>query len=141
VVPTVRYAEESGNPSDVDVNQQLLSELARGDGLANVPFSEARTVGSVGKESTSPRFAPLVMIVVVGLGSLSCLVRFLCSSLFISDIHYYTRPKVVELLRVYFIYGFFIAVTLFRVLWDIARAAFQQLMALKEPPGDGVEAQ
>jgi len=30
---------------------------------------------------------------------------------------------------------------LFIVLWDIAHAAFLQLLACKEPPCDGVEAQ
>jgi hypothetical protein len=54
------------------------------------------------------------------------------------------------LLNVYLIYGFrtgfiFIGFSLFIVLWDIAlwdiaHAAFLQLLASKEPPCDGVEA-
>jgi len=35
----------------------------------------------------------------------------------------------------------FIGYILFIVLWDIAHAAFLQLLASKEPPCDGVEAQ
>jgi hypothetical protein len=34
--PTLREAEAAGNISDVDVEQQLLSELAGGDSLPNV---------------------------------------------------------------------------------------------------------
>jgi len=86
------------------------------------------------------------MIVACRLGSGSCLVRFLCSNLFISDIYYYTRRKVFGSLKVYFTYRFctgciFIRFSLFVVLWDIAHAAFLQLLACKEPPCDGVEAQ
>ena len=82
-----------------------------------------------------------------GLGRvLVFLVRFLCSNLFISGIHYYTGREVFGLLKVYFIFGFctgfiFIGFSLFIVLWDIAHAAFLQLLACKEPPCDGVEAQ
>ena len=46
------------------------------------------------------------MVVAFGLGSGSCLVRFLCSNLFISGIDYYTRREVFGLLKVYFIYRF-----------------------------------
>ena len=74
------------------------------------------------------------------------LVRFPCSILFIPGIYYYTHRKDFGSLKVYFIYGFctgfiFIGFSLFIVLWDIALAAFLQLLACKEPPCDGVEAQ
>jgi len=81
------------------------------------------------------------MVVAFGLGSGSCLVRFLCSNLFISGIDYYTRREVFGSLKVYFIYRFCIGFILFIVLWDIAHAVFLQLLACKEPPCDGVEAQ
>jgi len=81
------------------------------------------------------------MIVAFGLGLDSCLVRFLRSNLFISGIDYYTRREVFGLLRVYFIYQFCIGFILFIVLWDIAHAAFLQLLACKEHPGDNVVAQ
>jgi len=42
------------------------------------------------------------MVDVFGLGSGSCLVRFLCSNLSISGIDYYTCREVLGLLRVYF---------------------------------------
>jgi hypothetical protein len=68
------------------------------------------------------------MVVAFGLESSSCLVRILCSTLYISGIHYYTRPKVFGSLKVYFIYGFyagciFIGFNLFIVLWDNGHAA------------------
>jgi len=46
------------------------------------------------------------MVVVFGSGSGSCLVRFLCSNLFISGIDYWTHHKVSGSLRVRFMYGF-----------------------------------
>jgi hypothetical protein len=46
------------------------------------------------------------MVVAFGLGSGSCLVRFLCSNLFISGIDYYMRRKIFGSLKVYFIYRF-----------------------------------
>jgi hypothetical protein len=74
-VATRREAEAAGNTTEVDVEQQLLGELANGDGLPDgpvpdvphldvplldgpcpdvplpdVPFPEARPDGSVGKE-------------------------------------------------------------------------------------------
>jgi hypothetical protein len=64
-VPTLRETESAGNTSDVDVDQQLLIELAGGDSLADVPFpdvsladvalpdvplTETRPDGSVGEE-------------------------------------------------------------------------------------------
>jgi len=49
--------------------------------------------------------------------------------------------EVFGLLRVYFFYGFCIGFILFRVLRDIAHAAFLQLLACKGPPCDGVKAQ
>jgi len=86
------------------------------------------------------------MVVVFGLGSGSCLVRFICSNIFISGIDYYTCRKVFGSLKVYFICGFctgfiFIGFSLFIVGWDIGHAAFLQLLACKEPPCDGVEIQ
>jgi len=86
------------------------------------------------------------MVVASGLGSGSCLVRFLCSNILISGIHYYSRCEVFGLLKVYLIHGFctgfiFIGFSLFIVLWDIGHAACLQLLACKEPPCDGVKAQ
>ena len=86
------------------------------------------------------------MVVAFGLGSGSCLVRFLCSNLYISGIDYYTRREVFGSLKVYFIYGFctgfiFIGFSLFIVLWDIGHAACLQLLVCNEPPCDGVEAE
>ena len=75
------------------------------------------------------------------LGSSSCLVRFLCSNLFISGIYYYTCHEVFGLLKVNFNYGLnFIGFNLFIVLWNIAHPVFLQLLACEEPPRDGVEA-
>jgi hypothetical protein len=86
------------------------------------------------------------MVVVFMLGSSSCLLHFLYSNVFILGIFYYTRRKVFGSLKVYFIYGCctgfrFIDFTVFIVLCDITHAAFLQLLACKEPPCDGVEAQ
>jgi hypothetical protein len=39
-VPTLREAEAARNTSDVDVNQQLLIELAGGDSLSDVPLPD-----------------------------------------------------------------------------------------------------
>jgi len=175
-VPTLRESEAAGNTSDVDVNQQLLIESAGDDSLSDVPLPdiplldvplpdvplpdvplpdvplpdvplpEVHPDGSVGEEFTRPRVAEEPMIVAFGLGSGSCLVRFLCSNLFISSIDYYTHPEVFGSLKVYFIYGFctgfiFIGFSLFIVLWDIGNAACLQLLACNEPPCDGVEAE
>jgi len=81
------------------------------------------------------------MVIAFGLGSGSCLVRVLCSKIFISGIYYYMRREVFESLRVYFVYGFCIGFILLIVLWDIAHEVFLQLLACKEPTCDGVEAQ
>jgi hypothetical protein len=80
------------------------------------------------------------MVVVFGLGSGSCLVRFLCSNLFNSGIDYYTCHEVFGLLKVYFIYVFCIGFILFIVLWDIAHTVLVQLLSCKEPPCDGFKA-
>jgi hypothetical protein len=61
------------------------------------------------------------------------LVRFFCSNLFISGIDYYTRHEGFRLQRVY--------IFLVIELWEIAHAVFLQLLACKEPPCDGAEAQ
>ena len=150
-VPTLREAEAAGNTSDVDVSRQLLIESPGGDSLSDVPLPdvplpEARWDGSVGQESTSPRLTEKEMVVAFGLRSGSCLVGLLCSTQFISGIDYYTRREVFGSLKVSFIYGFctgfiFIGLGLFIVLWDIGHAACLQLLACKEPPCDGVEAQ
>jgi len=54
-VPTQREAQAAGNTSDVDVDQQLMIELAGGDSLPDVPLldvplPEACPDGSVGEE-------------------------------------------------------------------------------------------
>jgi hypothetical protein len=115
-VPTEVEAEAAGKTSDVDVAQQLLIESAGGDSLPDVPLPGARPAGSAGEEETSLRVAEGAMVVAFGLGSGSCLVRFLCSNLFISSIDYYTRREVFGSLKVYFIYRFcigFILLVLF----------------------------
>jgi len=86
------------------------------------------------------------MVVVFRLWLGSCLVRFFSSTLYISGIDYYMCREVCGLLRVYFylwvMYWFyFIGFIFFIVLWDIAHAAFLQLLACKEPSCDGIEAQ
>jgi len=58
------------------------------------------------------------MIVAFGLGSGSCLVRFLCSNLFISGIDYYTRREVLGSLKVYFIYRLCIGFILFVLFYS-----------------------
>jgi len=58
------------------------------------------------------------MVVVLGLGSGSCLVRFLCSNLSISGIDYYTRREVFGLLKVYFLYGFCIGFILLVIFYS-----------------------
>jgi hypothetical protein len=111
-VPTQREAEAAGNTSDVDVDQQLLIELAGGDSRPSVRLPEARLNGSVGGEYTSPRVAEEAMVVAFVLGLGSCFVRFLCSNLFISGIDYYTRREVFGSLKLYFIYRFCIGFVL-----------------------------
>ena len=49
------------------------------------------------------------------------------------------RSWFVFFIDLYWFY--FIGYILFRVLWDIAHAVILQLLACKEPPCDGVEAQ
>jgi len=100
-LPSLREAEAAGNTSDVDVDQQLLIESAGGDSLPDVPlpdvppsddplpdvvFPVARLDGIIGDVGTSPRVAQEAMVISFGLGSGSCLVRFLCSNLFIPGI-------------------------------------------------------
>ena len=145
-MPTLREAEAAGNTLDVDVDQQLLGKSAGGDSLPDVrlagaPLREARPDCSGGEESTSAPVAEEAMVVVLGLGSGSCYVRFLCSNQSISGIAYYSRREVFGLLRVYFLYGLCIGYILFIVLRDIVHAAFLQLQVFKVPPCDGVEAQ
>ena len=49
------------------------------------------------------------------------------------------RSRFILFIGLYWFY--FIGFILFIVLWDIAHAVFLQLLACKEPPCDGVEAQ
>jgi len=81
----------------------------------------------------------MIVAFVLGLGF--CHVCFLCSDLFISGIDNYTSHKVCGSLRVYFIGRFCICIILFIVFWDIAPAAFLQLLVYKQPPSVDVEAQ
>ena len=46
VVPTLREAEEAGNTSDVDVDQQLLGKSEAGNSLPNVPLPNVRLFGA-----------------------------------------------------------------------------------------------
>ena len=131
VVSTLREADAAGNTSDMDVDidldvdQQLLIESAGGDSLPDVPIrklalpdvplpevpvpdvprSEACPDCLVGEELTSSWVAEEAMVVAFSIGSCSCLVRFLCSNLFITGISYTTHHKVFGWLKVYFIYG------------------------------------
>jgi hypothetical protein len=112
-VPTQREAEAAGNTSDVDVDQQLLIDSAGGESLPDVPLPDvplpdACPDGSVGEECTTPRVAEEAMVVAFRLESGTCLVRFPCSTLFISGIEYYTHREVFGSLKVYFIYRFWI---------------------------------
>jgi len=132
-VPKLREAVAVGNTLNVDVVQLLLDVSAGGYSvsdvclpdvaLANAPLPGARPNGSVHEEWNSPRVLVGAIVVVTGLGSGFCLVRFLSSNLFISGIEYYMRRKVFESLRVYCIYGFCIGFFLFIVLWNIMHAA------------------
>jgi len=81
------------------------------------------------------------MVVVFESGLGSCLVCFHYSNLFVSGVDYYTHREVFESLRVHIIYRSCIGLILFIVVWDIAHAEFMHLLACKEPPCDGVNAQ
>jgi hypothetical protein len=109
--------------------------------LLDVLLPQAPPDRLVGEEKTSPRHAEQAMIVAFGLGLGSCHVCFFSSNQFISRIDYYMCCEVFRFLRVYFMYWFCISFILFIVLWDIAHAAFFQLLACNEPPRDGVETQ
>jgi hypothetical protein len=94
-VPTLREAETAGNTLDLDKDQQLLIAAAGVDSLSHVPFRNVSLPGvhpdgSVPEVSTSPRVADQAIVVVSGLGSGTCLVRFLCSYQLISGIDYHT---------------------------------------------------
>jgi len=67
-VPSLREAEVPGNTSDVDVDQQLPTELAGGDSLPGVPLPELRLDGSVGEESTSAGVAEEEIVVTFRIG-------------------------------------------------------------------------
>jgi len=49
-VPTLRVAETAGNPSDMDVDQQLLHASAGGNSLPNLPLPVAHLDGMRGEE-------------------------------------------------------------------------------------------
>ena len=78
-------------------------------------------------------------------GSGFCVAHFLCPNRFISCIQYDTHREVLDRLRFIPFIGFvlvsFYWLYFFIVLWDIAHAAFLQVLAWKEPPCDDVEAQ
>ena len=124
-MPTLREAEAARNTSDVDVDQQLLGESAGGNSLPEIPLPDVPLPdvpfpdiplpdvhlcgvclhGSVCEECSSPRVAEKAMVVGFGIGSGSCLVRFICSNQYISSIDYYTQREGFELLRGLFIDG------------------------------------
>jgi hypothetical protein len=65
-VPTLQKDKAAGNCSVVDEDEQLLSELAGGDSLPDVPLQdvpdpEVCPDGSVGEERTCPSVAEEVM--------------------------------------------------------------------------------
>jgi hypothetical protein len=104
-VPTLQQAEAPGNTSHVDVDQQLLDELADGDSLPNVLLPDAllpetNQDGSVVEECTCRPVSEEAMVVVFGFGSGPCLVQSLCSNRFVSGVDYYMCSKVIGLLRV-----------------------------------------
>jgi hypothetical protein len=130
-VPTFREARAAGNTSDVDLDQQLLIELASDRSLPDVPppnvllsdvplshvpvpdvpshdvvLPGACPDRFVGEELTSLPVAVVVIVVAPRLGSRSGLVCFLYSNLFISCIYYYTHCEVFGLLKICYIYGF-----------------------------------
>jgi len=81
------------------------------------------------------------MVVAFRSGSCSCLLRVLCSNLFI-------RHLLLHMLRGFWIaqgllclWVIFIGFSLFIVVWNITHVAFLQLLAGKEPPCDCIEAQ
>jgi len=145
-VPTLVEAGTCRKTSDMNVDHQQLGELVGGDSLpdlplSNIPLPVLHLEGSVGEKRTSIHLAEEVKVVKFGVGLGSCLVRVLGSNLFISGIDYYTCCEVFGSLRVTLICGFCIGFNLFIVLWDIAHAAFLQLLACKEPPCHGVKDQ
>jgi len=114
-VPTLREPVAAGNTSDVNVDQQLLFESAGVDCLSDVPvpdvplhllplpdvpLPEAWMDGTVWEQCTRPHVAEEAIVVVFGLGSSSCLARFVCSNLFISLIDYYMCRNVFGSLKV-----------------------------------------
>ena len=124
-VPTLREAEAVGNTSDMDVDQQLLSESAGGDSLSNVPLPNitlpnvplpdvplpdvrlpgARLVGSVDEQWISAHVEEETMVVASGSGLGSYIGHFLCSNLFIWGNDHYTRREVYKLLIVHSIHS------------------------------------
>jgi hypothetical protein len=80
------------------------------------------------------------MVVAFRLGSGSCLVRFLCSNLFISGIAYYMSREVFGSLKVYFIYRFCIGFILL-VLFYSKYYGTSRMQCFCNSWRDGVEAQ
>jgi len=88
-VPMLWEVEAARNTSDVDVEQQLLSELTGGDSLPDVPLRdiplpEVNPDGSIGEKWSSPWVAEEGLVVGFGLPSGSWIVSFLYCNVFIS---------------------------------------------------------
>jgi len=70
--PTLGEAKAIGNTSDVDVDQQLLSELASGNSFPDIPLTDIHLSkvyldGSVSEEGTCPHVVEEEMVVAFGL--------------------------------------------------------------------------
>jgi len=145
-VPTLREADAARYPSEVDVDQQRLSESADGDSLCDVLLPKvhwpyAHPDFSVGMECTSPHISEKAMVFIFRLGSGSCLVCLICCTQFMSGIDFYTHREVFGSFGVDLCYWFCIHSISFLVLRDITHAPLLQLLASKQPPCDGIEAQ
>jgi hypothetical protein len=121
-VSTLQAAETAVSTKPVDVDQQLLIEMAGGDSLADAPLPEGPLPDVplpdgcipescldcvLGEVRTSSRIAEEAMGDGFGLVSGSCLVHFLCSDQCILCIDYDTCREIFGLLRVYFISAFY----------------------------------
>jgi hypothetical protein len=120
-VPTLREAEAAENTLDVDVDHQLVIASAGGVSLSDgplpdvylpdfcvpdVPLLEVHPNGSVGLELPSPPGREEVIVVVCGLGSGSCFVRFLYSNPSIFGTNYCPRCKLCGSLKANSFMGF-----------------------------------
>ena len=88
-IPTLHEAEVAGNTTDDDPGHQLLSESAGGNSLltvllSNVTLHEVYLYCWVGKVWYRPRVGEEARIVTLWLELGSCLVSFLCCTLFLS---------------------------------------------------------